>query len=471
MTYRRARTFDTFSPAHFPPMSDQAVNPMRDIAGETLLLGQGHGDFRELDYRISQHSRQLDASTSFASSTTPASETHRSLPAEARYDDRLIQSSAYTVPTPYEPIYAGEPGCWYGGGRIDQRECGQEIYRTSDQSGNEYRERDRWTDGTDKRSPSTPHTFRPAKGTGFAHRIWMWEILASVLSMAAIASVAVVLAYEQGKPLDQWRRGPGRVISPTAVVSFLGTIGKSACLAAVTEIISQLKWIHFQDRSRRLRDLQLFDNASRGPWGAALLVIHKNRTALLAVCASLITLGALLIDPFLQLVFDFPSRLTTVASSAPNIASTRVYDPFQLPSRWGQCYGPSQVDSTMQAAILSPIWKATPPPSLPCNFERCEWQTITTLGACSSCIDLTNTVVPKCKQINSLHGECNYTIPTTGITLGAQFGVTGGAAEMTSYSTLWNSVASQSYWGSENLIPQGPVHLTNFTFIKFDDLD
>ncbi|KXH59990.1 hypothetical protein CSAL01_13261 [Colletotrichum salicis] len=108
----------------------------------------------------------------------------------------------------------------------------------------------------------------------------------------ALASITGVLSYEQGRRLDQWGLGKG-FFSPTVVVSFLGTLAKSACLLALTEIISQLKWLHFQHKPQKLTDLQLFDNASRGPWGAFQLASRRNRKTVLASFASLLVVVSL----------------------------------------------------------------------------------------------------------------------------------------------------------------------------------
>ncbi|KAI0148251.1 hypothetical protein F4776DRAFT_606813 [Hypoxylon sp. NC0597] len=303
---------------------------------------------------------------------------------------------------------------------------------------------------------------KPRRRLSFIHRLWIWEIMASVFSLACIGAVIGVLLYEQGKPLDQWQRGWGEQISPTAVVSFLGTMGKSACLLALAEIISQLKWIHFSAGPQRLNDLQVFDDASRGPLGALQLLVVKNRKTLLAMCASALVLAALLVDPFLQLVFTFPQQLTPVDGASPTIRTSQVYDPFALPSRYSQCYGAPQVDSVMQAAILSPVWNATRAPSLSCNFERCEWPSITTLGICSSCVDVTDHVSQNCNITgqNKDQIQCNYTLPNAG-NLSAEFAVTGGAAERTPYHTLWHSSAKLA-----NLTESGDALISHFSFIK-----
>lgn len=324
-----------------------------------------------------------------------------------------------------------------------------------------------------------PDARRARPGSSFVHRLWLWEIAASTLSLACRASIIGVLSYEQGRRLDQWGLGKGS-LTPTVVVSFLGTLAKSACLLVLTEVISQLKWLHFQNRSQKLSDLQLFDNASRGPWGAFQLASIRNRKTLLASFASILVVLSLLVDPFIQSVFSQPVILTPVKGASPGILETRIYDPSFLNARFGQCYGAASVQSEMQAAILAPIWNATPAPSLPCSFERCNWPTLTTLGVCSSCEDLTDTVVPTC-VVNPDETfkliDCNYTVPSQDATFNAVFGITGGASVRTPYSTIWNSIAGDQWqttlydaWNSRKVpsfTESRRAVLSNFTFVKF----
>lgn len=39
--------------------------------------------------------------------------------------------------------------------------------------------------------------------------------------------------------------------------------------------ISQLKWIWFSNQSRSLADMDVYDRASRGPWGSFLLIAKQ----------------------------------------------------------------------------------------------------------------------------------------------------------------------------------------------------
>lgn len=256
-------------------------------------------------------------------------------------------------------------------------------------------------------------------------------------------------------------------MTPTALVSFLGSVCKSSCLLVLTAAISQLKWIHFSLKPQMIIDMETFDAASRGPWGAFMLAVSKHRTTLLATGASLIMITSLLIDPFLQLVFQFPIRLTQVRTNSPNIQTSQVYDPTGLPPRVNsKSYGATKVDAAMQAAILSPIWGTTGAPSMPCSFERCEWPTITTLGVCGTCVNLTDTVQRSCRvNYNDPSSAilCNYTIPSSNVTLNATFGLAGGASSMKPYHTLWSSKATLP-----NLVEPGTAHIGGVAFVKLD---
>lgn len=151
---------------------------------------------------------------------------------------------------------------------------------------------------------------------------WLWELLAALFSFACIIAIIFVLRFEDGKQLDRWNL----MISPNAVISFVGALAKSSFMLAIVEIISQLKWLHFNTRSRSLADISLFDESSRGPWGSAKLILCGNKRTFLACIAALVTIASLLVDPTLQLVFSFPSRPYLDISLAPSLHFLRVLD-------------------------------------------------------------------------------------------------------------------------------------------------
>ena len=180
-------------------------------------------------------------------------------------------------------------------------------------------------------SPSSP----PASGkalkptwqrlTRVCEYAWLWELSAAILSLVCGATIAIILAVENGKRLDQWGL-QGLSVPPNAVVSFLGAVAKSAFLLATTEVISQLKRIHFQNHAQNLSDLKTFDEASRGPWGALKLSVYKHKSTFLASWAALIILAALLVGTFLQLVFSFPQRAAPASGALAALGVTTIYD-------------------------------------------------------------------------------------------------------------------------------------------------
>jgi len=152
---------------------------------------------------------------------------------------------------------------------------------------------------------------------------WAIELLASFLSVASLVAIIVVLWIENGRALDEWRWK----IGPTAVISFISTISKSALLVVVNSAIGQLKWRNFYGRPNSLADLQLFDDSARGVIGAARLIWHKNVKALLASIAAFIVIISLLVDPFVQLAFTFKTASRLVADEFGTVQRTQVYDP------------------------------------------------------------------------------------------------------------------------------------------------
>ncbi|KAI0007463.1 hypothetical protein F4779DRAFT_591789 [Xylariaceae sp. FL0662B] len=97
---------------------------------------------------------------------------------------------------------------------------------------------------------------------------WWWEILAMILSIACMCILVVLLTKINNLPLQSW----WLPIEPNSLVAVLTTVAKTSMMVPAASCISQLKWRHFMVQPRRLVDLQLFDGASRGPWGSGLLL-------------------------------------------------------------------------------------------------------------------------------------------------------------------------------------------------------
>jgi len=112
-----------------------------------------------------------------------------------------------------------------------------------------------------------------------------WEILSAITATVAVAAIIIILAVYDESSLPDWpsvftARVSDRVLAChslnirqiNSVVSLFGTISKMAVMSIIGASISQSKWLWYRQESHALQDIQAFDDASRGPWGAMALI-------------------------------------------------------------------------------------------------------------------------------------------------------------------------------------------------------
>ena len=98
---------------------------------------------------------------------------------------------------------------------------------------------------------------------------WLLEIISLLASISAIAAIIGVLAYFDGQSLPHW---PEQITLNT-LVALLSALATASIAAPLSSGLSQLKWIRFKGAHRPLTDMMLFDDASRGFYGAIKLLI------------------------------------------------------------------------------------------------------------------------------------------------------------------------------------------------------
>jgi hypothetical protein len=157
---------------------------------------------------------------------------------------------------------------------------------------------------------------------------WLLELVSWLFSAVCMAAVVGVLVGLQDKPLSKWWLAEKTGLTLNTYISILSKMAGAALILPVSEALGQLKWSWFLEHSKQMWDFEIFDNASRGPWGSLLLLIRTKGRALAAVGA-MIMLCSLALDPFFQQVVDFPDRwaLQNASSSIPRAAT---YNPPYL---------------------------------------------------------------------------------------------------------------------------------------------
>lgn len=83
-----------------------------------------------------------------------------------------------------------------------------------------------------------------------------------------MGSILGVLARFNGHALPDWPYD----ITLNALIALLTAVTAAAMNNSVQNSMSQLKWIRFQESRARLSDMETFDEASRGAWGAIKLL-------------------------------------------------------------------------------------------------------------------------------------------------------------------------------------------------------
>ncbi|KAJ0414715.1 hypothetical protein BJY00DRAFT_320801 [Aspergillus carlsbadensis] len=216
---------------------------------------------------------------------------------------------------------------------------------------------------------------------------WLWEISAIVFSLACFVAIICVLAVFNGKPQPQFAYG----FTLNAIISILATASKSSLIYVIGECIGQLKWIWFyQGEKKQLHNMQIFDNASRGPLGSLFMMLqHKGRS--LASLGAILTILALTFDPFVQQILSYPTRQALRhADSSSAIAPQAFY------------FFPETYSIDFQGVVNTGIWSESPDqlePGVTCASGNCHWEAIDSVGVCSQCEDITAQTELQCDAL------------------------------------------------------------------------
>jgi hypothetical protein len=99
-------------------------------------------------------------------------------------------------------------------------------------------------------------------------RNWGWETGSCVCSLAVFFGMIGLLRAFDGKTQPDWPYG----ITINSAISSLVTMIKGFLLVPAAACISQSIWISYTMESQSLQFLDVYDSASRGPWGAIELL-------------------------------------------------------------------------------------------------------------------------------------------------------------------------------------------------------
>ncbi|KAM7189030.1 Protein of unknown function (DUF3176) domain containing protein [Naviculisporaceae sp. PSN 640] len=131
---------------------------------------------------------------------------------------------------------------------------------------------------------------------------WWLELLGCFISLASLFAIVGTTYPHQGLPLPRWPFD----LSINTLVSIYMVVMKAAMLLVVADGLGQMKWTWFR-RARPLSHLEIFDEASRGPWGSLQLLWSIRLRRLGPTIAAVITILSTIMDPFGQQIVRFYS--------------------------------------------------------------------------------------------------------------------------------------------------------------------
>ncbi|KAL5389328.1 hypothetical protein PMIN02_007408 [Paraphaeosphaeria minitans] len=212
-----------------------------------------------------------------------------------------------------------------------------------------------------------------------------------------------MLFFYREQRIPKWPLG----LTLNAYISVLAKIASASLLLPVSEAIGQLKWSWFhKGKSKKMWDFEIFDNASRGPWGSLLLLVRTKGRSLAALGAA-VTLFALALDPFFQQVVEYPEHWRLQAEGKGQIPRALGYDPFQSDAEYQMAMQSVPVDQAMLALAERFFYdNGTVPMNfgkgvraevpLGCSNSNCTWPDYETFGVHSECVEATDRLEFKC---------------------------------------------------------------------------
>ena len=236
-----------------------------------------------------------------------------------------------------------------------------------------------------RRQNNTTHSRTPSKKEVHIPelswmKVWRQEALACIGVIVALTAIVVTLILVDGRPLPKIGYG----LSINTVIAVFAALLKIMAAFILAEGLGQMKWSWFS-RPRRLEDFVAYDDASRGPIGAIILLLHLRLRSSVASIGAFLTIAAILVDPLSQQLI----RLYDCQLEVPNMAAI-IPRTNNFEERGGHIGAATNRMTNGFVGSLAAGQFSTSPPQVPftcsSNFTfDCEYSSV---GYCSSCSDV-----------------------------------------------------------------------------------
>lgn len=236
-------------------------------------------------------------------------------------------------------------------------------------------------------------TPKPGRLSGFfqwGQDSWALEYSGMVLSVACLIAIFILLSRLDNQPSAAWQS----YFSIQTTLSIIATALKGATLLATTSAFGQLKWAWYC-QSQQLSQLQTFDNASRGPFGAFQLLWSLPKSILpwigsfivilsigsdAAIQASTSQLSRSRFSPYASVPVSLSYDETVIPPFDPSALSALYTGAFSSQVGEGRLYNYTNNYMETTSYTISPS----------CSTENCTFELYASLGIQHQCSNITN---------------------------------------------------------------------------------
>ncbi|KAI0120735.1 hypothetical protein BJ170DRAFT_715435 [Xylariales sp. AK1849] len=194
-----------------------------------------------------------------------------------------------------------------------------------------------------------PKSGRTQRWSQWAFDRWPFELSSLCLSLVCLGGVVLTLSMHKDRPLPRWPFS----ITINALISVLTTISKSALLVSVTAAIGQRKWTRLNKGGHPLYDLELYDEASRGPSGSVSLLLSTGWSDVASLGAAIMVFG-LAMEPFMQQIASYESAPQVTGTS--NISARVIFDTGANQSGYFFPYGFTQNPDSFRPLVTQSLY-------------------------------------------------------------------------------------------------------------------
>ncbi|KAJ2998656.1 hypothetical protein NUW58_g252 [Xylaria curta] len=202
---------------------------------------------------------------------------------------------------------------------------------------------------------------------------WVREIVSVTIALGSVGSIMGVLARFNGHALPEWPY----YITLNALIAALAAESKA-----------------------RLYDIEAFDEASRGTWGAIKL-LFTVRGGFLGSFGAAVSIITLLLGPFAQQIVTYQAREVERLDGA-SVSRALNYTAGFVPIL------------PLKSAVYNGLFAENGRPGAALAFEcqsgNCTWDHYDTLGVCAECVDLSPFIREYC-AVGHKAGSCGWQVP------------------------------------------------------------